>query len=76
MKKSEILKLVDVDSFLKWVDTAVSDTGCTHLDAVEQYCHNHEIDYDLIAQVINRTPRLKSAITDEGKFLRLLKNND
>ena len=62
LKAEEILKEVS-----PWVNDEV-----TLMDALVHYAHKHEIEIELIGDIVKRSPILKSKIREDAERLRMM----
>ena len=73
MRKSEIRKLIDTDKFLLDIDEMVQTYGCTFLGAIEEYARLHDIDLDIMADIVkSQRGTLRSKLTEECVRLNLV----
>jgi hypothetical protein len=55
------------------INRIADECGCSHLDAVMEYCERNNIPADSVAPLIRQLPKLKAKIRKDAEALLLVK---
>jgi hypothetical protein len=73
LRKAEINKLINIEEFFQFITDAVTEGTCTYIEAAADYARKHDIEIDIVANIIktHKGP-IKAMIDQQCKDLRII----
>lgn len=63
----------DLDSFNQDIQK-MQDAGVGYMDAVIEYCDRNQVEIEVIASIIKKSPQNKEKLLEDGLKKRMIKN--
>lgn len=73
MNKTEIRRLIDVDTFQSEIQRMVDHYDCTYIDALEEYARINDLTLEFVASIVKtHKGKMKTSLTDQCRQLNMV----